>query len=284
MPCDRVLFCRFASVNNNLVVVGGWNPATWETLRSIYIFSFSSWSWKRGSNMPSTRSFFACAAVGESIFVAGGHDNTKFALSTAERYDLSSDSWEILPRMHELRDECTGASLQGKFYAISGYHTATQCMYVKSAEVYDPGRREWVQIDDMIDGSPGVIVSARERFYAVSEREVMVYCVKRNKWQALDVLPDGEDGISPPVCVSSFRGTLVVTGTCSEDEEKYRTFLYRLPPEEEKVEKQLVEKDGEETVKESIVVEGSECKGVWEALPVDAQFLGMTQTSCVVEL
>lgn len=261
------LFCRFAAVRGQLVMVGGWNPATWETLRSVYVFNFSSWTWERRANMPSTRSFFACAAAGDSIFVAGGHDNTKMALASAERYDLKSDSWEVLPRMHELRDECMGATLDGKFYAISGYHTATQCKYVKSAEVYDPASRSWSQIENMIDVSPGVIVSAFggcHSLYAIHHREVLVYCSKANKWRAFDTLPVGDDGISPPLCVSSFGRKLVVTGTCNDDEENYRTFLYELP--------------------ESTMPERSKCKGVWEALPVDAQFLGVTQTSCVVEL
>ncbi|XP_073391743.1 F-box/kelch-repeat protein SKIP20-like [Physcomitrium patens] len=62
--------------------------------------------------MSSTRSFFACAAVGDSVFVAGGHDNTRLALASAERYDLASNTWETLPRMHIVRDECVGAVLE----------------------------------------------------------------------------------------------------------------------------------------------------------------------------
>lgn len=260
------LFCRFAAVSGRLVVVGGWNPATWETLRSVYVFSFSSWRWERGTNMPSTRSFFACAAVGDYIFVAGGHDNTKMALASAERYDLKTDSWEVLPRMHELRDECMGAVLDEKFHAISGYHTATQCKYVKSAEVYDPVSRAWTRIEEMIHVSPGAIVGAAGCLFAIHDREILAYYSSANKWEVLDELPEGDDGISPPLCVTSYGRKLVVTGTCNVDEEKYRTFLYNLPTEI------------------STFSESLKCKGIWEALPVDDQFLGMTQTSCVVEL
>lgn len=259
------LFCRFASVSGRLVVVGGWNPATWETLRSVYVFNFSSWTWERGADMHSTRSYFACAAVGNYVFIAGGHDNTKMALASAERYDLKTDSWEVLPRMHELRDECMGAVLDGRFHAISGYHTATQCKYVKSAEVYDPVSRAWLRIEEMIEVSPGAIVSATGCLFAIHDREILAYCSTGNKWEALDELPGGDDGISPPLCATSSGRKLVVTGTCNVDEEKYRAFSYNLP-------------------EELTVSESSRCKGVWEALPVDDQFLGMTQTSCVVEL
>ena len=187
------------------------------------------------------------------------------ALASAERYDLKSDSWEVLPRMHELRDECSGAVLDEKFHAISGYHTQTQWKYVKSAEVYDPQSRAWSQIEEMIDVSPGAIVSAAGCLFAIHDREILAYCSRGNKWEVLDELPGGDDGISPPLCVTSYARKLVVTGTCNVDEDKFRTFLYNLP-------------------EESTVSESSKCKGVWEALPVEDLFTGMTQTSCVVEL
>lgn len=249
------LFARFASVGGKLVVVGGWNPATWETLRSIYIFSFTSWTWKRGANMPTTRSFFACAAVGNFIYVSGGHDNTKVALASAERYDLESDSWEVLPPMQEVRDECIGAALGSKLYAIGGYRTATQCKYMKSAEVFDPVTSAWSRIHNMIDVRPSVILSACGDLYAIHDRDVLVYSSENKKWKAIDLL---HAEIAPPLCVCSFGRKLVVTGSRNGDEDSYRSFLYSLPRD-------------------------SKSRGVWEALPVDPQFLGMARTSCVVE-
>ncbi|KAE9465372.1 hypothetical protein C3L33_02720, partial [Rhododendron williamsianum] len=55
----------------------------------------------RRRDMPSCRSFFAAAGV---VFVAGGHDVNKIALSTAWKYDIRADEWTELPGMNEERD------------------------------------------------------------------------------------------------------------------------------------------------------------------------------------
>lgn len=260
------LFCKFAAVKGRLVVVGGWNPATWETLRSVYVFNFSTWTWRRASDMLSTRSFFACASVDDFVFVAGGHDNTKRVLPSAERYNIQSDSWEVLPRMHEYRDECMEAVMGGKFYAISGYPRLMHCQHVTSAEVYDPLKRSWSRIENLLNVGPCVVVSAAERLYAVRDQELLSYRSNDNTWRLLDKLPEGDEGISAALCMTSFGSSLVLTGATHDDEEKCKTLLYRLPIE---------------TVSKG----GSVCnKGIWEALTVNARFLGITQASCVVEV
>lgn len=154
--------------------------------------------------------------------------------------------------------------MAGKFSAISGYQTATQCKYVKSVEIYDSINRTWLQIDNMIDSSPAVIVGASGCLYAFQERRLLVHCPKSNEWQFLDKLPKGDEGISPPLCITSNGSRLVVTGTCNADEDSHRMYWYHLPAAES--------------------CEGPRRRGIWEALPVDIQFLGLTHASCIVEV
>lgn len=100
--------------------------------------------------MPSTRSSFACGVLNDRyVFVAGGHDNRKSALATAEVYDLEKDEWRTLPRMSEERDESIAVNLNGKLYVISGYSTEAQGQFVKSADVYEPEKNSWTRIEDM---------------------------------------------------------------------------------------------------------------------------------------
>lgn len=110
--------------------------------------------------MPTTRTFFACAVSPSDgrIYVAGGHDDNKNALKTAEVYDVEKNSWEILPPMSQDRDECHGVFLDGKFYVISGYSTESQGRFERSAEVFDPNTGLWNRVENMwsngVSGSP----------------------------------------------------------------------------------------------------------------------------------
>ncbi|XP_024378509.1 F-box/kelch-repeat protein At2g44130 [Physcomitrium patens] len=155
------LFCRFASVEGNLVVRGGWDPSTTEDLQSVYIFSFSSRTWRRGADMPTTRSFFSCGALNGHILVAGGHDADKNALRSADCYNLRENCWKSLPNMSAERDECAGAVLDGKFYIISGYPTLSQGESCRDAEIYDPELNKWMPCPNMF-GHAGSGVQARE--------------------------------------------------------------------------------------------------------------------------
>lgn len=211
--------------------------------------------------------FFVCVVVGDFIFVVGGYDNMKMVLVFVECYDLKFDFWEVLLRMYEFWDECMGVILDGKFYVISGYYIVMQCKYVKSVEVYDFVSCLWLQIENMIDVSFGVIVSVFGgcySLYVIYYCEVFVYCFKVNKWCVFDILFVGDDGILLLLCVFFFGWKFVVIGICNDDEENYRIFLYELL--------------------ELIMLECLKCKGVWEVFFVDVQFLGVIQIFCVVEL
>ncbi|THF95208.1 hypothetical protein TEA_016025 [Camellia sinensis var. sinensis] len=57
------IFCQLAGVGLNLVVMGGWNPVTWQVSNAVFVYDFVSATWKRGADMPGgPRSFFACAS------------------------------------------------------------------------------------------------------------------------------------------------------------------------------------------------------------------------------
>lgn len=103
--------------------------------------------------MSTPRSFFACAAIGSLLYVAGGHDNQKNALKTAEVYDPITDEWRHLPPMLEERDECQGIAIRGKFLVISGYNTDNQGIFRRGGECYDPVNRTWEKEDDSLWGN-----------------------------------------------------------------------------------------------------------------------------------
>ncbi|KAI4368583.1 hypothetical protein MLD38_017127 [Melastoma candidum] len=141
-PDGLPLFCQLASTDGKLLVLGGWDPATYSPLRRVYLHDFITGKWRRCAEMPGTRTFFAAAgADGGRVFVAGGHDECKNALSTAWAYDVGRDEWEEMEGMSQERDECEGAILGGgrEFWVVSGYRTERQGEFEGSADVYEIG-------------------------------------------------------------------------------------------------------------------------------------------------
>jgi len=159
------LFCQVAAVDGGggqgqgrkrLVVVGGWHPETWAPTDAVFVYDFLTGAWRRGAPMPGPRrSFFACAAVGGAVYVAGGHDDEKNALRSALAYDPEADAWAQLPDMAEERDEprglCAAAGGSSRFLVVGGYPTQAQGRFVGSAECFDPATSTWAPVDLMIE-------------------------------------------------------------------------------------------------------------------------------------
>ncbi|KAJ4972325.1 hypothetical protein NE237_005424 [Protea cynaroides] len=148
-PDGLPLFCRLSSVDGKLVVMGGWNPASWEPVKDVFIYDFRTRQWRKGKDMPSNRSFFAAGAVEGRVFVAGGHDESKNALSSVWAYDVTGDEWEELCPMNEERDECEGVVVGNEFWVVSGYGTEFQGRFKRSAEVYQVGLNRWQRVEEV---------------------------------------------------------------------------------------------------------------------------------------
>lgn len=147
-PNGLPLFCQVVSTEGKLILIGGWDPSSWEPVRDVFVYEFTTQRWTRCADMPSTRSFFAVGAVDGKVLVAGGHDESKNALSSAWVFDIKKEEWSELGRMREERDECEGVVIGSEFWVVSGYGTETQGVFKRSAEVYEMGSGEWRVVED----------------------------------------------------------------------------------------------------------------------------------------
>jgi hypothetical protein len=124
--------------------MGGWDPASYEPVREVFVYDFTTSRWRTGKEMPSKRSFFAVAADSSRVYVAGGHDENKNALKTRWVYDLITDEWAELTPMSQERDECEGVMIGEKeFWVVSGYRTESQGVFEGSADVYNFESGQW---------------------------------------------------------------------------------------------------------------------------------------------
>ncbi|RVX09774.1 F-box/kelch-repeat protein [Vitis vinifera] len=147
-PDGLPLFCQVTSSEGKLVVMGGWDPESYDPVKDVFVYDFTTRRWKQGRDMPSKRSFFAAGELEGRIFVAGGHDDSKNALSTAWVYDVRRDEWSELTRMSDERDECQGVVIGSEFWVVSGYGTESQGGFVKSAESLDLETGRWNRVDE----------------------------------------------------------------------------------------------------------------------------------------
>ncbi|KAL4304502.1 hypothetical protein GQ457_10G028670 [Hibiscus cannabinus] len=143
-PDGLPLFCQLASCEGKLVVMGGWNPVSYDPVTDVFIYDFTTQQWKRGKDMPSKRSFFAIGACSGRVYIAGGHDENKNALRTAWVYDLRNDEWTQLGDLSKERDECEGVVIgEDEFWVVSGYGTERQGQFDGSADVFGFKSGQW---------------------------------------------------------------------------------------------------------------------------------------------
>lgn len=165
--------------------------------------------------MPTVRSFFACSVSTDGlIYVAGGQDDNKNALRTAETYDVRHDKWEFLPPMSQEQDRCHGVFLDGKFTVICGYATEAQGRFEKSTEVFDPSTGVWSRLENMwsFGGSPRSCLAAFGHLYFFHNQRVLRYNCKENVWESVASLPEKMDVVT---CATIWRDNIFVSGTTS---------------------------------------------------------------------
>ncbi|GJN19308.1 hypothetical protein PR202_gb06572 [Eleusine coracana subsp. coracana] len=264
------LFCQLAVVGEGprrkLVVLGGWDPETWAPTAAVHVYDFLSGTWRRGAEMPPPRrSFFACAAAGESrwVFVAGGHDAEKNALRSAAAYDAEADAWVAMPEMARERDEARGVCVGGAgFVVLGGYPTAGQGRFMGSAESFDPIAWAWGPVQEGVieeglcprtccaapgDGEAGT------RMYMVRDGHVVAREVDGDAWRPVARVPDDARAMTAVVAIGDGR-VVVIGSACHGAEQAVH----------------LLSEDGSTSS--------------WTRQPMAPEFVGHVQAACCVQV
>ena len=126
----------------------------------VYRYDIVHNSWSRRADMLLPRGSFACATIGTKIIVAGGGSRHARYRSAGERfkcveiYDSELDTWHPLPALPEVRAQCTGAYLGGKFVVFGGHSTSVLRYHMvhvdqncTTAEVFDFETEKWTSMD-----------------------------------------------------------------------------------------------------------------------------------------
>ncbi|KAL2932482.1 hypothetical protein RDABS01_001149 [Bienertia sinuspersici] len=258
LPEGLPMFCGLVGSGSDLIVVGGWDPVTWQASKAVYIYSFLSGKWRKGEEMPGVRrSFFGCAASDKdrTVLIAGGHDEDKNALRSAMLYDVAEDKWALLPDMCNARDECKVVFQRGKFHVISGYPTDMQGCFERTAEAFDWSTWQWGPINEefLEDGSsPGSCVAGPDgRIYAcLGTRSSDLAVNLGDRWH---VIADVPADVRSSRWMGSYGDKLVLIG-CSKFGEPHNGYTLDLKT----------------------------CK--WAKIDMPKDFSGHVQCGCVLEL
>ncbi|KAJ7538138.1 hypothetical protein O6H91_11G035600 [Diphasiastrum complanatum] len=161
LPFGAPMAARCVYLGGHLFILGGRNPITWDFMSDVFSINFRSRErlWKRCASMTSSRSSFACVAIADKIFVAGGQGESSLALASAEVYDLRCQRWEKIPELSLPRNECFGAIIHNQIVVVGGYTTSVcdaSCSedsetvitrWVASADAIQLGYQRWRTVD-----------------------------------------------------------------------------------------------------------------------------------------
>lgn len=214
-------YTECVSVNQRLVLIGGYNPTEEEDVNTVFIYDFSSAQWIRGADMPLFRTCGALSVSPEGlVYIAGGVDSDDNALRGAAVYSVEEDEWKLLPDMSQGRFNCYSEFRDGKFFVIGDDAT----------EVYDPKRGAWTTIPKE-EGTPtldgGIFCSLGARSFSVHMQQgVMEYDSNEEAWRAVCPLPRAIEGLTS--CVA-WRDKIFVSG-CVEGTGDEVFYMFTPPP------------------------------------------------------
>ncbi|XP_076026080.1 kelch-like protein 23 [Genypterus blacodes] len=209
MPANR-------KQSSSIYIIGGYY---WHPLCEVHIWDLTSNTWVQGKDMPdNTRESYCVTVLGADIYVTGGFStNTVEALDTVSIYNCDSDEWtEGCPMITARYYHCS-VTLHGCVYAMGGYRKTTP---EKEAEFYDPLKKKWFPVADMIQGvGNATACGMRGKIYVtgdhygykgtISYENIQQYSPDVNEWTIITTSPHPEYGL---VSVSLHNKLYVVGG------------------------------------------------------------------------
>ncbi|NWJ05686.1 KLH23 protein, partial [Crypturellus undulatus] len=131
-----------------MYVIGGYY---WHPLSEVHVWEPLTNAWVQGTDMPDhTRESYGVTNLGPNVYVTGGYRTESIeALDTVWIYNSEQDEWAEGCPMLDARYYHCAVSLGGCIYALGGYRKGAP---VQEAEFYDPLKKKWVSIANMIKG------------------------------------------------------------------------------------------------------------------------------------
>jgi N-acetylneuraminic acid mutarotase len=166
-----------AVIGHRLYVVGGAprsSPnAHVKPYRMLAYYDFRTGRWGEGPPMPTARHHIGVAALGSSLFVAGGRTPADLSTNAFESYDTRTRRWSKLPHM-PLGVAAAGMVTGSHEVIVGGGDDETNWQTgggwaTNSSWAYNPGTRRWRRLPDLphaVQAAAVVAVGGRIRTFA----------------------------------------------------------------------------------------------------------------------
>jgi len=181
--------------------------------------------WTLNAPMPTPRFSFALIAPGglSQVYAIGGLQGWTDALTTNERFNACTNTWETLAPLPAPRGYIQAAELNGNIYIVGGVdHVVSGTFGVqRSVWVYHPAINYWSQASDLPIALGGVAVAtANGKLYvfggfdargpgAGDVNTVYEYDLGRDRWNLRSTLPDSARSLA---AAAQFNGEIYVAG------------------------------------------------------------------------
>jgi N-acetylneuraminic acid mutarotase len=140
MPTARYS-AAYATLNNKIYVIGGYNGSTLDTCQAYDPLDGSNGSWETLTPMPTAREGATASVVNGKIYVIGGHDGSSDS-KICEAYDPATDTWDdTLADMSTARKFATSGAVNGMIYVMGG--TSSSTTYHSINEEYNVATNTW---------------------------------------------------------------------------------------------------------------------------------------------
>lgn len=161
--------------------------------------------WTNGSKMPTPRSEFGVAVLGDKIYTAGGESLKIKKTNIVEVYNLKSNNWSTAAPLPIPLNHVGMASYNGKLYAVGGTH---QYGYSNKLFIYDPSLNQWHEGKSMPSARTALTVDFIDgKLYAVGGVDDLhnvvntnlVYDPKNDSWKEKAPMPTARHHLTSSV-------------------------------------------------------------------------------------
>lgn len=152
IPCAATLrHYAVCVVQDCIYIIGGMQDYT-ET-SDVFRFNTRTREWDKAASLTSTRYGMSVVVHQNKIYVIGG--KSEQTLQNFEEYDPQSNTWEVLPRIRDVRVVDAAACVyDGKLFLMGGYDTSTRKV-TNSVIAYDFLKKNTIVYADLVEAVVG---------------------------------------------------------------------------------------------------------------------------------
>ena len=128
----------------DLYIIGGFSGLTF--LSTTTRFNISNNMWEEVADINEGRCNAFGAAMSGKVFIAGGRQSWKQAISSCEVYSPSTDEWQLMPSLKVPRFSASMVCCKGRLYVVGGTfinHLTRKFFRALTVEGFDPCRNQW---------------------------------------------------------------------------------------------------------------------------------------------